>query len=79
MSASIRGGRWRRPRARSCEALRWEGRADQALRVAIHFGLIDPEDGRRHGHSHTGARPATGADRTRRRATGLRRDVRRPC
>jgi hypothetical protein len=28
-------------------ALVWRGRADQALRAAIHFGLVDPEDGRR--------------------------------
>jgi hypothetical protein len=33
--------------ANSRSALVWRGRADEALRVAIHFGLVDPEDGRR--------------------------------
>jgi hypothetical protein len=27
-------------------ALLWQGRADQALRTAIHFGVIDLEEGR---------------------------------
>ena len=31
----------------SSDALLWEGRADQALRAAIHFGLIEPEDAQR--------------------------------
>lgn len=29
------------------QALLWKGRADQALRAAIHFGVLDAEDGRR--------------------------------
>ena len=28
-------------------SLLWQGRADEALRVAIHFGVVDPEEGRR--------------------------------
>ena len=31
----------------SREGLLWRGRADQALRSAIHFGVVSPEDGRR--------------------------------
>ncbi|HUZ10552.1 MAG TPA: hypothetical protein VMU76_10350 [Acidimicrobiales bacterium] len=31
----------------SHEALLWKGRADQALRSAIHFSVVSPEDGRR--------------------------------
>ena len=30
----------------SYAAVAWEGRADQALRTSIHFGLVDPDDGR---------------------------------
>ena len=32
---------------RSEAALVWQGRADQALRVALHFGVVQPEEGRR--------------------------------
>ncbi len=32
---------------RSESSLLWQGRADQALRVAIHFGAVEPEEGRR--------------------------------
>lgn len=28
-------------------ALVWKGRADEALRLALHFGLVTPEDARR--------------------------------
>jgi hypothetical protein len=31
----------------SQDALLWKGRADQALRSAIHFGMVSPEEGRR--------------------------------
>lgn len=31
----------------SREALVWQGRADQALRVAVHFGVVTLEEGRR--------------------------------
>jgi|GEM_PF-4382758 len=31
----------------SHEALLWKGRADQALRSAIHFRVVSPEEGRR--------------------------------
>lgn len=30
----------------SYAAVSWEGRADQALRTALHFGLLDPDEGR---------------------------------
>ena len=30
----------------SYAAIVWQGRADQALRTAIHFGVVEPEEGR---------------------------------